>query len=69
MWLAVAGPDVRRAQAAMEAAWLDQFDEAGRRSANVVIDLDSDLRTCPACLTEYSKGPPSCPSCGLFIGA
>lgn len=53
----------------MEDAFLDELDERGRRSAETVVDLDSDMRTCPACLHQYKAGPVRCPECRLHIGA
>ena len=69
MWLAVAGPDVERALAAMEASWLGRLPEETRGSAEASVDLESDERVCPACAHSYAAGPVRCPSCGLNLGA
>ncbi|MBL8859176.1 MAG: hypothetical protein JNL28_11760 [Planctomycetes bacterium] len=69
MWLAVAGPDAKGATAILEAEYLSELDEVGRRAATVVIDVTAPTRQCPACLAEYAAGPIKCPECGLFIGA
>jgi len=69
LWLAVAGPDVKRANDALDQSYLSELDEAGRRSATMVVDVTLPRRTCPACFTEYDAGPKRCPSCGLYLGA
>ena len=53
----------------MEDEFLDELDPQARRHAEFVVDLDSDRRTCPACLHEYAAGPVRCPACKLMIGA
>lgn len=68
MWLAVASPEAQRALQLMEEFWERGLDEDGRRSAAAVVDLDSDSRTCPACMATFAAGPEKCPECGLFIG-
>lgn len=69
MWLAVASSDQNRAHAVIEESWMSELDELGRKSANMVVDVTLETRTCPACFHEYAAGPMKCPGCGLFIGA
>lgn len=52
----------------MRELWESQLTDEGRACAGVVNDLDSDTRTCPACLANFAAGPRECPECGLFIG-
>jgi predicted amidophosphoribosyltransferase len=58
---------VRAALGHIEENWLAELDPLARRSAETVVDLDQDRLTCPACLTEFAKGPRACPSCGLRL--
>ncbi|QDU86115.1 hypothetical protein Pla163_32640 [Planctomycetes bacterium Pla163] len=51
----------------MEAAELESLDEAGRRAAAHVIDLDAESNDCPACGEPFSGHPVRCPSCGLRL--
>lgn len=51
----------------IEERWLSQLDPDARRSAETVVDLDAERQTCPACLSEFDKGPRSCPSCELRL--
>jgi len=67
LWLAVAGQDVRAALGHIEENWLSELDPLARKSAETVVDLDADRLTCPACWTEFAKGPRACPSCGLRL--
>jgi predicted amidophosphoribosyltransferase len=41
------------------------MDEAGRRAAEVTIDLDAQTNACPACGGVIPRGKPRCPDCGL----
>jgi len=34
----------------------------------MVIDLEAEEATCPACLTPFAPGVSHCPGCGLRIG-
>lgn len=52
----------------MEENWLEQFTDEERACIAVTNDLESDTRTCPACLHVFAAGPTHCPSCRLFIG-
>jgi len=70
LWLAVAGPDVVAASAAIEAIADAELSEAipdaeVRRQATLVVDLDAEETTCPACLTVVPGGSSRCPSCRL----
>jgi len=58
---------VRGALAHIEESWLSELDPHARKSAETVVDLDQDRLTCPACLTEFAKGPRACPSCKLRL--
>jgi len=58
---------VKAALGHIEEAWLSQLDPDARRSAETVIDLDAERLTCPACLSEFDKGPRACPSCKLRL--
>jgi hypothetical protein len=58
---------VRAALGWIEESWLAELDPRARRSAETVVDLDADTLTCPACLSEFAKGPRACPSCGLRL--
>jgi hypothetical protein len=68
MWLAVASPEARRALQVIESLWERGLDEAALRCATTIVDLDSDVRVCPACTFEFPAGPEKCPECGLFLG-
>jgi hypothetical protein len=52
---------------AIEERWLAGLDDAGRRSAQVTVDLDAPRHVCPACLAEFDAGPRTCPECGLRL--
>jgi hypothetical protein len=67
MWLAVASQEAERAVLLMEKFWERGLDEDALRSVAAAIDLDSDSRTCPACMATFDAGPEKCPECGLFI--
>jgi hypothetical protein len=37
-------------------------------AAELVVDLDAEETTCPACLTAFRPDVLSCPGCGLRFG-
>jgi hypothetical protein len=39
-----------------------------RAAAAVVLDVEQERMTCPACLAEFATGPARCPECGLRFG-
>lgn len=58
---------MRAALSHIEESWLSELDPEARVSAETVVDLDQDRLVCPACLTEFAKGPRACPSCRLRL--
>jgi rubrerythrin len=67
MWLAVAGPDLPAAAAALRADWERHAGPEERRAAAHVVDHDADAVTCPACGFTFPTGPAECPDCGLGL--
>lgn len=68
MWLAVAGPDLPAARAALDEHWARDLDPRERAASELVVDFDAEETTCPACLTSFAPTDPRCPSCGLRFG-
>ena len=71
--LAVAGSEVERARAVLQEFHDQGLTDAERAAANLVVDLDAEETTCPACLTTFATAgvgsDGQCPDCGLFLGA
>ncbi|MCP3919113.1 MAG: hypothetical protein GY711_26520 [bacterium] len=68
LWLAVASQDAQRGNEVLQAHADAQLDEAGRRAASTVIDLDAETSECPACTGTIPQGSARCPECGLRFG-
>ncbi|MCA8981916.1 MAG: hypothetical protein H6831_16265 [Planctomycetes bacterium] len=68
MQLAVAGEDRLEAARAVDDHWARDLSDAERAATEMVIDLDADEATCPACMTTFKTGIDRCPGCGLRLG-
>jgi len=68
MWLAVASRDLESAREVLDACWSRDLTPLARASAELVVDLEADQTTCPACLAGFAPSEPRCPSCGLRFG-
>ena len=51
------------------------LSEAEIDAANLIVDFDAEVTTCPACLTSFApkaedgSARDRCPDCGLFLGS
>lgn len=68
MQLAVASEDKFEAARAVDDHWARDLSPEERAATEMVIDLDADEATCPACLTTFKTGILRCPGCGLRLG-
>jgi len=48
--------------------WARDLDPEQRAAAELVVDLDAEESTCPACLSPIPGGATRCPGCGLRLG-
>ena len=50
--------------------WSKDLPAEARQSAEMVLDLDAEQTTCPACMTEFAPAAAGgrCPDCGLVFG-
>jgi hypothetical protein len=61
--------DIERAKSALEGQFSDQVAKEGvGHYVRDVIDLASDIITCPACGETNALNHGECPACGLFLG-
>ena len=68
MQLAVASEHTRDAARAVDDHWAKDLSAEERAATEMVIDLDAEEATCPACLTTFKTGTTRCPGCGLRLG-
>ncbi len=68
MQLAVASEHGPVAARAVDDHWAKDLSPEERAASELVVDLDAEEATCPACLTTFRTGTNRCPGCGLRLG-
>ncbi len=68
MELAVASTDMKASAIAIDEQWSQQLTAEEKAATEMVIDLDAEEATCPACMTAFAPGVTHCPECGLRVG-
>lgn len=48
--------------------WRSGLTPEQAEAAEMVVDFDAEMTTCPACMTQFKPDVFSCPGCGLRFG-
>jgi hypothetical protein len=48
--------------------WRSGLEPEAAASAELTVDFDAEMTTCPACMTSFKPDVPMCPGCGLRFG-